>query len=88
VKGAEIDYYFGTRYEQYIRPLLMPQLTNLYKQYPGYLFIFTGHSLGGALTTLACHDAVLSFIIPSTQVWLYTYGSPRVGNPAFAFNVD
>ena len=43
--------------------------------------IFTGHSLGGALVTLAVLD--LSSIIQNTNITIYTYGSPRVGNTNF-----
>lgn len=44
------------------------------------LFI-TGHSLGAALATLCAVDvaANTAFVSPN----LYTYGSPRVGDPAF-----
>ncbi|WP_245640107.1 lipase family protein [Paenibacillus dakarensis] len=46
------------------------------------LFI-TGHSLGAALATLCAADIAANtpFISPS----LYTYGSPRVGDPDFAY---
>jgi hypothetical protein len=40
----------------------------------------TGHSLGGAMATLAAPDIKESFGIHS----LYTYGEPRVGNPEFS----
>jgi triacylglycerol lipase len=39
---------------------------------------FTGHSLGAALATLALAAA------PGRNRMLYTFGSPRVGDPAFA----
>ncbi|PHH71139.1 hypothetical protein CDD82_6719 [Ophiocordyceps australis] len=49
--------------------------------HPSYSLVFTGHSLGGAVATLAAahlyHDAHISSIV-------FTYGSPRVGNAAFA----
>jgi hypothetical protein len=42
--------------------------------------VVTGHSLGGAVATLAAAYLRAS----GTAVSLYTYGSPRVGNAAFA----
>ncbi|KAF0712257.1 hypothetical protein AaE_012075 [Aphanomyces astaci] len=41
----------------------------------------TGHSLGGALATLASIDLKLSF---NRDVILYNYGSPRVGTHSFS----
>lgn len=43
----------------------------------------TGHSLGAATATLAAAD-LASQALPSTSVRLFTFGSPRVGNGAFA----
>ena len=45
------------------------------------LCISAGHSLGGALATLAAYDVVKRFPWGSAQV--YTVGAPRVGNRAF-----
>ena len=44
----------------------------------------SGHSLGAAIATLAAMD--LAIILPQfrPQLRLYTYASPRIGNPAFA----
>ncbi|NQX46050.1 lipase family protein [Paenibacillus tritici] len=42
----------------------------------------TGHSLGGALATLCVLDLAANSSYSSP--YLYTYGSPRVGDPAFA----
>lgn len=47
---------------------------------PGYSIVATGHSLGGAVATLAA--AYLRKA--GNAVDLYTFGSPRVGNSAFA----
>jgi hypothetical protein len=46
--------------------------------------IFTGHSLGGALATLAMVDFVQQGILPANFVQLVTFGSPRVGNPEWS----
>ncbi|CAM9475443.1 unnamed protein product [Ectocarpus sp. 8 AP-2014] len=42
----------------------------------------TGHSLGGALATLATLDHRRRY--PEAKVTMYNFGSPRVGNKAFA----
>lgn len=41
--------------------------------------IIGGHSLGGALALLLAYD-----LGPSVQTLVYTFGSPKVGDPAFA----
>ncbi|KAI8613818.1 Alpha/Beta hydrolase protein [Chytriomyces sp. MP71] len=48
--------------------------------------LFTGHSLGGALATIAAVDIFQHLhdrLVPS-QVTLLTFGQPRVGNPTFS----
>lgn len=47
--------------------------------------LFTGHSLGGALATLAVAQAIAP---PDSVTGLYTYGAPRVGNRTFKENFD
>lgn len=43
----------------------------------------TGHSLGGALATICAYDCVLKLDIGARDLYVATYGSPRVGNGAF-----
>ena len=43
-----------------------------------------GHSMGGAVATLCALDLLFTFQLDPGRVRLYTYGSPRVGNQAFA----
>jgi len=50
--------------------------------YPGAGLVVVGHSLGGALAVLTAADLAVSY--PNTSISVYTYGCPRVGNPAFA----
>ena len=56
-------------------------LADLRAQNPGYNTIITGHSLGGAIATLAYTDLKASGVPVQTA---YTMGSPRVGNPTYA----
>lgn len=46
--------------------------------YPTATFGILGHSLGGALSTLAAYDTKIKF--PDVEVLLQNTGSPRVGN--------
>jgi len=46
----------------------------------------TGHSLGGALATLAAH--AIKSAHPSVDMTVYTFGSPRVGNKSFAYEYN
>lgn len=43
-----------------------------------------GHSMGAAVATLCALDLLFTFQLDAHRVRLYTYGSPRVGNDAFA----
>lgn len=47
---------------------------------PGYRFVITGHSLGGALATLAAADFRKDSDDLANRTELFTFGSPRVGN--------
>jgi nuclear pore complex protein Nup85 len=49
----------------------------------------TGHSLGGALSTLCAFDCARRSWrgVPRPHLVHYNYGSPRVGNKAFADEV-
>jgi len=84
ISDATVDSYFYNRYNTYLRQEFLNQLSSAVSNYPGYTFAFTGHSLGGALTTIAALDAILGGYLSASQTILYNYGSPRVGNFAFA----
>lgn len=60
-------------------------LADLRSKNPEYSTIITGHSLGGAIATLAYTDLKAAGAPVKTG---YTMGSPRVGNPAYADFVD
>jgi hypothetical protein len=52
------------------------------KLHPGYVLISTGHSLGGALSSLGAVS--LKQRHPTHSVRLYSYGQPRTGNAIYA----
>ena len=67
------DIYSSARSEIIATLSKLSQSKNLY---------ITGHSLGGALATLCAIDIAAN--TPFTSPTLFTYGSPRVGDPDFA----
>jgi hypothetical protein len=87
-KKMFISDYFNTVFTQ-VKVLLKPKLVELVKKYPDFQFIFTGHSLGGAMSTLFALDSVLDGYLPvsSSSPALINYASPRVGNYVFASHV-
>lgn len=56
-------------------------ISALSKLSPDKTLYITGHSLGGALATLCAIDIAANTVYVSPN--LFTYGSPRVGDPAF-----
>jgi len=52
-------------------------------KYPGATILYTGHSLGAALVTLAALD-ISRQLTPSNNIEFYTFGSPRLGNSVFS----
>jgi Lipase (class 3) len=50
----------------------------------GMRVLACGHSLGGAIASLAAMDAVRECGVDSQRVVCYTFGCPRIGNHAFA----
>jgi hypothetical protein len=84
VKGAKALLYFLGGYNGKIRNTLFNQVRGLVKAHPGFSFYITGHSLGGALATIAALDLSCNGLVSRNQLHLYTFGSPRVGDVHFA----
>ncbi len=70
---------FQLAYEKIITQIrrTLPQLN---PELPLYV---TGHSLGGAVAVLTAADLAFDNSFPRNQTWVYTYASPRVGDPTF-----
>jgi predicted lipase len=64
------------------RDTILKYLQEIISTYPTYNVRITGHSLGGALATIMALDVQLNYNIQNVK--LLTFGSPRVGNAAFA----
>lgn len=52
------------------------------EKYPDKPLYVIGHSLGGAMATIAAVDLRVKLRLPDVR--LYTFGSPRVGNEIFS----
>ena len=76
------------QYEMYnsLRNSFIIALNDIKNQEPEFLFISTGHSLGGDLSSLCFFDVISNNIISENQGHkvLYSFASPRVGNVVFA----
>jgi hypothetical protein len=75
--------YFYTNYDQLFRQDLINHLQFYQKEMPQYSYLFTGHSLGGAITVLAALDLYLLNLMDQPPL-VYTYGQPRVSNPTLS----
>ncbi|RKO94676.1 Alpha/Beta hydrolase protein [Blyttiomyces helicus] len=73
-----------------VRSQIQATLPGYVSSNPGFSIAFTGHSLGGATSTLALADALdyLSGTVSPSDMYLVNYGSPRVGNTKFAHFIN
>lgn len=63
-----------------IRDRAKTRVLSAVKTYPNFRLVITGHSLGGAIATLAAGEFRKINDDLAARTELYTYGSPRVGN--------
>jgi len=77
--------YFNTIFTQ-VKQKLKPKLLELNSKYPTYQYIFTGHSLGGAMSSIFALDSAMEKYVnvSANSPVLLNYASPRVGNYVFA----
>ncbi|KAF8057417.1 alpha/beta-hydrolase [Lyophyllum atratum] len=65
-----------------IAPIVISTVRQELASHPGYTIVTTGHSLGGALSSLAGITLKQNFL--NVPIRMYTYGQPRTGNSAYA----
>lgn len=66
--------------------IVLSEVKDQLDSYPSYSLVATGHSLGGALASLA--SVSLAFNFPGVPLRVYTFGQPRVGDPGYADLVE
>ncbi|KAJ3193580.1 hypothetical protein HK101_004591 [Irineochytrium annulatum] len=86
-EGAKIHYGFLNSWSL-VRDDVMSHVSRLLLMYPKFDIWFTGHSLGGALATLAAVDIRQTLGVPGFRLKLLTFAQPRVGNGIWADWVD
>lgn len=82
--GTVISYFYNAFI--LLWPRLSAQFTELVASNPGYTVYVAGHSLGGALASMAASSMVYEKIHSDPIV--YTFGQPRVGDWAYAKEFD
>ena len=82
VSGAKVHGGFHEAYEA-VSDEVIAAVQTLMTAHTSANIMVTGHSLGGALATLCAVD-IKRRINPTVKVFLYTFGSPRVGNDKMA----
>lgn len=83
LEDAKVVEYFYTFYVDHFRADLINTIKNHLEIHPDDTVVFTGHSLGGAMSFHGAVDTILSGLIEKDKVLVYTFGQPRVGNKAF-----
>lgn len=81
--GGHVQKYFKIAHDV-LEKRIRRVVSILSRKYHGYRFVFTGHSLGGTLATLASMTLVHQGIINKQNLTLYTFGMPRAGDGQFA----
>ncbi|XP_067939934.1 lipase ZK262.3-like [Watersipora subatra] len=79
---GHVQKYFLTAYQKL--SCLEPRVMNLLEQYPDFTVHFSGHSLGGALASIAAFTFSQKGLLDRNSMKLYTYGMPRVGDKLYA----
>lgn len=82
---GKVNNYFQSSFNL-LWPSIKAQISNAKKD--GYSIVVTGFSLGGALATITGLKVVAEGYQTKENVYLLTYGAPRVGSAIFSQHVD
>ncbi|KAI6180242.1 Lipase domain containing protein [Aphelenchoides besseyi] len=86
--GGQVSDYFESVYRGIMDNGLKASLQELFHQYNDYGVWVTGHSLGGALASIAVGELIKLGKVPAERVTLITFGQPRVGDYLYAYAHD
>ncbi|KAF7627259.1 Lipase_3 domain-containing protein [Meloidogyne graminicola] len=86
--GGKVATYFTEIYLQLTSEGLINSVLNLIKIYSNYELWVTGHSLGGALASLAAAEICSTKLILAQKIKLITFGQPRTGDWVWAAAID
>ncbi|XGW25354.1 hypothetical protein V3C99_006631 [Haemonchus contortus] len=84
IAGGKVSKYFNDGFMDLWNGGMKDDFNTLRSKYPSYQVWVTGHSLGGAMATLAASYIVAAKLVPASSVELVTFGQPRTGNKDFA----
>lgn len=87
IAGGKVSRYYNNAAKN-MYPCVRESLSELMTENPSYRILVLGHSLGAALASLTAAMLVYDNIVSSSNLDLYTFGMPRVGDKDFAYNFD
>lgn len=67
-----------------LQPNVTESVGQLLEKYPNASLYIIGHSMGAAMAHVCILDLKFKYNIPKERLFLYTFGSPRIGNDIFA----
>lgn len=82
--GGAVSEYFYDVYRALLDGGLGRELRRLLAAHPDYEVWVTGHSLGGAMASIAAAELIHFARVPADQVKLVTFGQPRTGDALFS----
>ncbi|KAL6738108.1 hypothetical protein Aduo_011692 [Ancylostoma duodenale] len=84
IAGGKVSKYFYDAFMGMWNGGMKDDFNTLRAKYPTYQVWVTGHSLGGAMASLAASYIVAANLAPAANVELVTFGQPRTGNKDFS----
>jgi hypothetical protein len=82
--GGDVSEYFYNAYQKLWDAGMKNDFLSLKNSFPDYEVWITGHSLGGAMATVAASNIVKYGYIATSKLKLYTFGQPRTGDKTYA----